>query len=108
MEHFAVFDPYVALGLGLLGALTICMAILFFMRDTTWVSPTTVSESVYCSTHRRRVVVDFVDRVDTGLRFRSVEHCPLRAADERCNEDCCIVRHVPGTASGLTVERTAS
>ena len=95
MDQFAVFDPYVALGLGLLSALVTCVATLFFMRDTTWAPPTVVSESVYCSTHGRRIVVDFVDRVQTGLRFRSVEHCPLRAADERCGEDCCVVRHVP-------------
>jgi len=99
METLAVLDPYVALGLAMTGTLVACLAILFLMRDTTFAPPRKVSESVYCPTYERRVVVDFIDRVRTGLRYRSVEHCPLREEDERCGEDCCVVRQVPSVSA---------
>lgn len=88
MEHFAVFDPYTVFALGLVLLLSLCLLALFEIRDRQWTPPHPVSESVWCPAHGQRVVVDFVERVETGLTLRSVEHCPLRGAGERCGEEC--------------------
>ena len=88
MGQFAVFDPYILFALGIVIALSVCLVILFRVRDTEWVPPHAVSESLWCPIHRRRVAVDLVERVETGLKLRSVEHCPLRGASERCDEEC--------------------
>ncbi len=65
-----------------------CFGALVLMRDRGHAAPRVVSHVVWCPRHRRTVAVEFNERVQTGMAFRTVRHCPLRAENERCGEGC--------------------
>lgn len=65
-----------------------CVAALVAMRDTTHAAPHTVSRWVRCPRHERVAMVDFTERMQTGLAMRTVLHCPLRRPGESCGEGC--------------------
>jgi len=52
------------------------------------VGPHPVTRSVWCARHKRRVMVEFTERVQTGMMLRRVRHCPVRRQGERCGEGC--------------------
>ena len=87
MEHLA-FDPFVVAALAMSLLLIVCIGILALMRDPQRESPHLVSLPVWCSAHHCRVDVQFVQHTSTGLTFRSVVRCPLRADGESCSEEC--------------------
>jgi hypothetical protein len=65
-----------------------CFGTLFHMRDRDHAAPRLVSRFVWCPRHQRTVAVEFNERVQTGMASRTVQHCPLRAENERCGEGC--------------------
>ena len=89
MELLAAYDPYVIWSLGVSSLLTLCLVIMFLMRDRYAVPPHPVSRTVWCAAKRHSARVDFVEWVETGLVRRSVQQCSLRGADGRCNAACC-------------------
>ncbi len=95
MGHLATVDPYIMLATLMGFLLTVCVAILFLMRDTEWVPPHVVSRSVWCAARGRQATVHFVEHVRTGLVGRSVQRCSLLGAGDRCTEACRTLRPVP-------------
>ncbi len=93
------FDPYMMAGLVVCLLLMLCVHVLYLMRDTEWAPPHLVSRSVWCADKRRRAVVDFVERTQTGLMTRAVQSCSLRGAGEHCREECCRLLIEPRRAS---------
>jgi hypothetical protein len=91
MDQLAMLDPYLVLALSMGLLLTLCVAILFLMRDSEWVPPRVVSRPVWCAARRQRATVQFVEHVRTGLVSRSVHRCSLLAAGSSCDEACCAV-----------------
>ena len=88
MEVFGSVDPYVVLALSMSLLLTLCVAVLFVMRDPEWAPPRRVSRSVWCAARGQHATVDFVEHVETGLIMRSVQRCSLRGPDGRCAQQC--------------------
>ena len=84
----AAYDPYVLLSLFISFLLTLCLVILFAMRDPHAVPPHRISRRVWCAGRQRRTRVDFIEWVDTGMVHRSVQQCALRGADGRCDGAC--------------------
>jgi len=80
-------------------------AALFAMRDTTHAAPHVVSRRVWCSRHNRAAVVEFIERVQTGMAIRHVLHCPLRDEGERCGEACTWEAPLPGDTAAPHVGR---
>ncbi len=87
MELLSAYDPYVVLSLSMGFMLTLCLVILFFMRDPYAVPPHAVSRTVWCAARQRRARVDFVEWVRTGMADRSIRQCSIRGAD-RCHGAC--------------------
>lgn len=81
----AVYAPLSLLVVILLAAF---FAALVSMRDPIEDVPHLVSRWVWCAQHGRSVMVNFTERVQTGLVMRSVRHCPLQRPGERCGEAC--------------------
>lgn len=71
----------VLLLLGLLG-------VLVYLRDPVNVAPHSVTRWVWCAPHRRAAMVEFTERVQTGILLRRVRHCPLRRPGEHCGNVC--------------------
>lgn len=88
MELLSSLDPYAVAATTLVLSLAICVAILVLLRDREFSPPRLVTWRVWCAERGGRAVVDFVERVQTGLRLREVRRCSLRGASERCSEDC--------------------
>jgi hypothetical protein len=88
MEMLATYDPYIIFSLSMGLLLTLCMAILFLMRDPYAVPPHHVSRTVWCPARHRSARVDFVESVNTGMVHRSIQQCPLRGPDGHCDEAC--------------------
>jgi hypothetical protein len=88
MELLAAHDPYIMLSLFMSFMLTLCLLILFLMRDPYAVPPRQVSRSVWCPERHRGARVDFVEWVDTGMVHRSVRQCSLRGVTDRCDGTC--------------------
>ncbi len=88
MELLAALDPYAVAATMLVLALAACVATLVLLRDRESSPPRLVIWKVWCRERGGRAVVDFVERVHTGLRLREVRHCSLRGAGERCSEEC--------------------
>ena len=89
MELLAAYDPYVIFSLCVSLLLTLCVAVMFAMRDPYAVPPHRVSRTVWCTERRQSARVDFVERVVTGMVRRSVQQCSLRGPDGRCDTSCC-------------------
>jgi hypothetical protein len=89
MEMFAAYDPFVIFGLSIGLVLTLCLVILYRMRDPFSVPPHPVSRTVWCASRRSNARVDFVEWVKTGMVHRSVRQCSLRATGGSCDESCC-------------------
>jgi len=69
--------------------LGVCIAILFFfMRDREHAPLHAVRRLVWCPRHERTAMVEFNERIQTGLALRTVRHCPLRRPGELCGEGC--------------------
>ena len=66
----------------------VVFGLLVYLRDPAHVAPHAVSRVVWCPQHERQVLVEFTERVQTGLAVRRVRHCPLRGPGERCGERC--------------------
>ncbi len=88
MELLAAYDPYIVLSFSAGLLLTLCVAILFFMRDTYALPPHGVNLTVWCPSRHRTARVDFVEWVNTGMVHRSVRQCSLRGIDGSCDEAC--------------------
>lgn len=88
MELLAAYDPYVIFSVAISLVLTLCLVILFRMRDTSSVPAHPVSRTVWCASRRSNARVDFVEWMKTGMVQRSVQQCSLRRAGERCDEAC--------------------
>lgn len=65
-----------------------CVAVLLSMLDREKVPLHDVRRRVWCPRHRRTAMVEFSERVQTGMAFRTVRHCPLRREGEQCGEGC--------------------
>ena len=79
--------PYAALLVTFL--LAVCIAIMFFfMRDRAHAPLHTVQRLVWCPRYRRAAMVEFNERVQTGLAVRTVRHCSQRRPGELCGEGC--------------------
>ncbi|HVO26746.1 MAG TPA: hypothetical protein VMW56_24315 [Candidatus Margulisiibacteriota bacterium] len=88
MELLAAYDPYVVFSLCVALLLTLCVGVLFLMRDPYAVPPHQMSRTVWCPEHHRGAHVDFVEWANTGMVNRSVRRCSLRGSDGSCNEEC--------------------
>ena len=88
MELLAAYDPYVIFSLSVGLLLTLCVAVLFLMRDPDAVPPHPVSQTVWCPGRHRSARVDFVECVNTGMVHRSVRQCSLRGSGGSCDEAC--------------------
>jgi hypothetical protein len=75
-------------GLLVAALLGLCVAVLVSMRDRTHAPPHIVHRRVRCPQHGRTAMVEFTERVQTGVALRSVRHCPLRREGEQCGEGC--------------------
>jgi hypothetical protein len=71
-----------------IGLLVVLLAVLVHLRDPHNVAPHAVSRWVWCAVHKRATVVEFSERVQTGIVLRRVRHCPLRRPGERCGDVC--------------------
>ncbi len=89
MEQLAALDPFAIAGMAVAFLLFLCVGALFLMRDPESAPPRPVTRSVWCSVHRQRTTVDFIERVQTGLPIRTVQRCALRDTRESCNLECC-------------------
>jgi len=81
-------DPWAYAALLVAGLLVLCVAVIVALRDRSWAAPRRVSRWVWCPQHERAVMVDFSERMETGMLLRSVDHCPVRRPDERCGDLC--------------------
>ena len=88
MDVLAAYDPYVVFSLSIALLLTLCLVVLFRMRDTSSVPPHPVSRTLWCASRRGNARVDFVEWVKTGMVHRSVQQCSLRGTGESCDESC--------------------
>jgi hypothetical protein len=95
-------DILVAVVLGLLMAS--CVGIMCLMRDREWAPPQLLPRTLRCEAKGRRAQVDFIERVEAGLRMRSVQHCSIRGGTERCREQC---RDLPAERLRETFESLA-
>jgi hypothetical protein len=68
--------------------LAACFGLLALMRDPAHKAPHTVRRWVRCPQHDRSVLVEFTERVQTSMAYRSVRRCPIRGEGERCGEGC--------------------
>ena len=89
MVLLAAYDPYLIFSLCVGFLLTLCVVIMFMMRDPYAVPPHPVNRTVWCTGARHSARVDFVEWVETGMVRRSVQRCSLRGTDGRCNAACC-------------------
>ena len=74
----------------LIVALLAVVALLVSLRDQEHAAPRLVSRTVWCPRHKRMAVVEFNERVQTGMAFRSAHNCPLRKPGEKCGEGCAV------------------
>ena len=88
MELLAALDPYAVAATIMVLTLAACVASLVLLRDRESAPPRLVTWKVWCSERGGRAVVDFVERVHTGLRLREVRRCSLRGDGEHCHEEC--------------------
>jgi hypothetical protein len=89
MELLAALDPYAVAATTMVLTLAVCVASLVLLRDRESAPPRFVTWKVWCGERGgRRAVVDFVERVQTGLRLREVRGCSLRGDGQRCSEEC--------------------
>jgi hypothetical protein len=65
-----------------------CGALLLSMLDRENVPLHEVRRRIWCPRHKRIAMVEFNERVQTGMAFRTVRHCPLRRQGEQCGEGC--------------------
>ena len=71
------------------GLFLFCCVVLFYcIRDTTSAPLRRVTRTVWCPTRERRAIVDFNERVVTGIAIRKVEGCSLLEHGERCSGPC--------------------
>jgi len=94
MELIPVYDPSMLIALVML-LFAVCVAAILLMRDRTWAPPRRVSRALWCDARRGHAVVEFIERVETGMVVRSVLRCSLRDPGERCGEGC---RDLPASA----------
>lgn len=88
MDLLTNLDPFAVAATALVAILAACVAILVLMRDRESAPPRLISWQVWCAERGQRAVVDFVERVQTGLRMREVRQCSLLQPGERCSEEC--------------------
>ena len=82
------FDWAAYTGPLLVVALLAIFALFVSLRDPEHAAPRLVSRAVWCPRHKRLTVVEFNERVQTGMAFRRAHHCPLRKPGENCGEEC--------------------
>jgi hypothetical protein len=99
MDQLAAFDPYSLLALASGLMLTLCVAILFLMRDVRRTPPRLVRRSIWCDTRAAWATVDFIEQMNTGLVRRSVQRCSLLLPGERCGAQCRYLRPAGAPAS---------
>jgi hypothetical protein len=75
--------------------LAVCVAAILLMRDRTSAPSRRVSRALWCDAQQNHAVVEFVERVQTGMVIRSVLQCSLRGSGHRCGEEC---RDLPASA----------
>jgi hypothetical protein len=88
MPPLPAIDGYMAMGVAIVLLLGACVLILYGIRDRRWAPPRRVTRAVWCPSRNRRAIVDFTERVDTGLVVRTVEQCSLLDEGERCSGPC--------------------
>ncbi len=94
MELTPVFDPSMVIALVIL-LFAICVAAILLMRDRASAPPRRVSRALWCDARQGHAVVEFIERVETGMVVRSVLRCSLRGPGDRCGEGC---RDLPASA----------
>ena len=88
MELLSALDPCAVAATTMVLILAACVATFVLMRDPEFGPPKLVTWKGWCAERGRRAVVDFVERIQNGLRLRDVRRCSLRGANERCSEEC--------------------
>jgi hypothetical protein len=68
--------------------LAVFFATLVYLRDPVRMGPRAVWRWVWCPRRGRTTMVEFTERVQTGMALRSVRQCPLRREGEPCGEEC--------------------
>ncbi len=81
-------DPYVVGAVLMALILSLCVAIMFLVRDRQSVPAHVVRRTLRCSERRQTATVEFIERTHTGMTVRSVQSCSLWAARQRCRQDC--------------------
>jgi hypothetical protein len=65
-----------------------CIALLLTMLDRVHEPLHVIRRQVWCPRYKRVTAVEFDERVQTGMAFRSVRACALRRAGEKCGDGC--------------------
>ena len=86
---FHLLDPVVALSIGMVGLLAVCVGGILLLRDPLRAAPKKITRDVWCPTSKRRATVEFVEELKTGFLDRRVRLCSLKQAGVHCHEDCC-------------------
>jgi len=89
MQGLAGLDPSLLIALGLALTMGACLAVLFTMRDRTWMPPRLYTQTLQCQEIGRPARVRIMEQMQNGVPIRSVQRCSLWVYGRRqCHEQC--------------------